>query len=240
MANNAALAAAQGPSSSNPHHGVESLYEEIGPGAYEAVYVNYPPQAASIKWVISQLEAAQIKPAKVLDIGCGTGRPVCAEFAAAGHDVLGIDVSSAMLAFARKNVPGVKFEQMDARDFSAPSASLDAITIYFSMITDVSQDDIREMIRKIHTWLKPGGVFVFMTALVVGNNVQVSWMGRVRATSGLPSDEALEWIRKVGFEVVHADVIKFTPTKAVEIGICGPEDIYEEEHQIVYAKKPTS
>lgn len=224
-------------SSSVPPLSAEAAFDDIGP-AYESAFAGMPLQADSIKWIISQLEQSQIKPAKVLDVGCATGRPVCADLAAAGHDVLGIDVSSAMLDAARKNVPSAKFEQIDARDFSAPPATFDAITVYYSLIASITQDEIRQCIQKIYDWLKPGGLFVFMTVPIDANNIEIRWMGRRLTASGLASEDVVDWIRRVGFEVVHDAISKFTP-KAVEAGICGPEDVLEEETQIVYAKKPT-
>lgn len=196
-------------------------------------------QVDSIKWIISQLEQAQIKPAKVLDLGSGTGRPVCAALVAAGHDVLGIDLSPSMLERARKQVPQAKFEHVDVRNFSAPSATFDAITVYWSMLTDFSQDDIRQSIRKIYDWLKPGGVFVYVTVPIVGNNVEFRWMGRPIIDSGFSREDTADLFRKVGFEIVHDGVSKNTPTKAIELGVCGPEDVPEEEYQVVYAKKPS-
>ncbi|KAI9794847.1 MAG: hypothetical protein M1816_002975 [Peltula sp. TS41687] len=192
-----------------------------------------------MQWVLTQLDQAQIKPAKILEVGCGTGRPVCAEFAAAGHDVLGIDVSSVMLEAACKRVPQAKFEQMDVRDFSAPSATFDAITVYFSLIVDITPDEIRQCIQNIFDWLKPGGVFVFATVPIAAENVEIRFMGKPVIVSGLDSEDALGWMRKVGFEVVRDAVSKFKP-KGVEAGICGPEDVEEEEQLVVCAKKPAS
>ncbi|KAI9792545.1 MAG: hypothetical protein M1816_002065 [Peltula sp. TS41687] len=216
---------------------LEELYDDIAPD-YDKAYAGVPIQTDSIEWVITQLEQAQIKPAKILDVGSGTGRPVCADFVAAGHDVLGIDISSAMIEAARQRVPQAKFEQIDARDFSAPPATFDAITVYWSLIVCFSQDEIRQSIRKIHDWLKPGGIFVFVTAASFpGNNVLTHWLGRPMIASTLPSQEAADWIRKVGFEVVYDAVVKHTPIKAAEVGLCAPEDVYEEDYQVVYAKK---
>lgn len=215
----------------------EALYDDIGP-AYEDVYADLPSQMASIQWLISSLSQSQIRRGKCLDIGCGTGRPVCLELAAAGHDVLGIDVSSTMVEAARKQVPQAEFQQIDVHDYTAPPATFDVITVYFSLITGFSQEEIRQTVRKIYDWLKPGGLFVFMTAANQGDNVQKRWMGRVMVKSSLPSQDMLEWIRKVGFEVVHCAADKWTPEKAVLLGLCKPEDVFEEEHQVVYAKKP--
>jgi 2-polyprenyl-3-methyl-5-hydroxy-6-metoxy-1,4-benzoquinol methylase len=212
------------------------LFNTVGP-AYENAFEGHPEQAASVRWLISQLEAADIKPAKLVDIGCGTGVPVCSGLAAAGHDVLGIDISPAMIAAAKTRVPAAKFEVKDIRDFNPGSASLDAITIYFSLIASVTQDEIKGFIKNIYTWLKPGGLFVFATVPLSAESIQIKWMGHPVQVSSLAPEEAGEAIKSAGFEIMNQVVMNFTP-KGAEAGICKPEDVWEEPHLFVYARKP--
>ncbi|KUI64161.1 Demethylmenaquinone methyltransferase [Cytospora mali] len=216
----------------------EQAFDSVGP-AYEAAFADLPEQAQSINWLLSQLEASDIKPARFVDIGCGTGRPVCSSLADAGHDVLGIDVSSAMINAARERVPNAKFEQIDFRNFNPPQQSLDAASVYFSMIADVTQQEIKGFIADIYRALKPGGLFVFATLPLDVQGVQVKWMGRPMTVSSLAHEVAVETIRTVGFELVHDAVTKFTP-RGAEAGICQKEEVWEEPHLFVYARKPTT
>lgn len=207
-------------------------FDSVGP-AYEDAFAGHTEQAASIDWLLSTLTT---KPARILDIGCGTGRPVCSRLADAGHSVLGIDISGAMLEAARERVPKAEFQQLDYRDFKAEPASFDAITIYFSMIAGVTQDDIKEAFKQVYSWLKPGGLFVFATVAIDANNVEVKWMGRPVTVSSLAPEAAVAAIKDAKFEVVRENVSTFTP-KAAEVGICSKDDVWEELHLFVYAKK---
>ena len=54
---------------------------------------------------------------RVLDLGCGTGQ-LSAQIAAAGAEVVGIDLSAEMIEAAREQFPGLSFAVGDARDFS--------------------------------------------------------------------------------------------------------------------------
>ncbi len=54
---------------------------------------------------------------RVLDLGCGTGH-LSARIAEAGARVVGIDFSAEMIAEARRQFPGIRFEVADARDFA--------------------------------------------------------------------------------------------------------------------------
>src|SRR5689334_18887234 len=85
-------------------------FDEIGP-AYEDAFAGLAAQSTAVDWVLSRLEDKI--PAKFLDIGCGTGRPVCSALAAAGHDVTGIDISGVMIAAARERVPKATFHHVD-------------------------------------------------------------------------------------------------------------------------------
>jgi trans-aconitate 2-methyltransferase len=50
---------------------------------------------------------------RILDVGCGTGQ-LAAEISRSGAQVLGVDQSGSMISEARKNFPGLPFEQADA------------------------------------------------------------------------------------------------------------------------------
>ncbi|KAJ9150320.1 Demethylmenaquinone methyltransferase [Pleurostoma richardsiae] len=221
-----------------PFLSAEQVFDVVGP-AYEAAFEGLPEQAASIKWILSELDAAGTKRARTVDIGCGTGKPVCWALAEAGHDALGIDISAEMVKAARERVPAARFEQADVRDFSPPPASFDVATVYFSMIASVTQEEIRGFMAKIHGFLKPGGLFVFATVPIDADGIQIKWMGHPVQVSSLSPEAGVQAVRDAGFEVVYDAVTKFTP-RAAEAGICKPEDVWEEPHLFVYAKKPVS
>ena len=223
-------------STSNTHPvPADVLYNDLGP-AYETAFAGLPEQAEAIHWLISQLSASTTHAATILDVGCGTGRPVCSALTDAGHNVLGIDISTEMLQAARARVPKASFEQQDVRTFDKPENTYDAITQFFTLLVDFTKDDIRYTIRKFHQWLKPGGYLVFATVPIEGNNYEFKWMGRQVRESSLSTEEVLAFAEKIGFEVVYHKESHFTP-KAVEAGICGPDDVWEEPHLFIYARK---
>ncbi|MBB3594400.1 protein-L-isoaspartate O-methyltransferase [Rhizobium sp. BK529] len=61
---------------------------------------------------------ANAKGGRVLDIGVGGGR-TAALLAGEAGDYVGIDYTPEMVTLARSNHPGLRFENMDARDLSA-------------------------------------------------------------------------------------------------------------------------
>ncbi len=68
--------------------------------------------------------AEQVGPgAAVADLGCGPGA-VTGHLAALGVDAFGLDLSAAMLAVARREHPGLRFEQGSMLDLPLPDGGL--------------------------------------------------------------------------------------------------------------------
>ena len=151
------------------------IYEEIGP-AYQIAFDRPPAQVRSVQWLLSQLAPAS----KVVDIGCGTGRPVCEMLAEAGHHVTGVDFSSRMIETARKQVPSASIVQGDAL-FWEPAQEdrpFDAVTSYFAFLGGTEQKDSRAFFKRAYSWLKPGGAFVFGLVPLDWEKVEIVWLGR--------------------------------------------------------------
>ncbi|EEP78328.1 predicted protein [Uncinocarpus reesii 1704] len=131
----------------------ETLFDYLGK-RYEDAYVNSPQLEAVVQDVLKQLKPGS----RILDIGCGTGKPVAAMLAAAGHSVHGIDVSEEMLKIARAQVPGT-FEKMDMRKF-VPSYKFDAIFAIYSLF-QISPSETHAMASRFAEWLQgDGGILV--------------------------------------------------------------------------------
>lgn len=92
---------------------------------------------------------------RILDLGCGTGH-LTAQIAAAGADVIGIDSSAAMIAAARSAYPTLRFEQVDAREFSF-AEPLDAV---FSNAVLHWIRPPEAVARCVARALRPGGRFI--------------------------------------------------------------------------------
>jgi ubiquinone/menaquinone biosynthesis C-methylase UbiE/diadenosine tetraphosphate (Ap4A) HIT family hydrolase len=127
------------------------------------VYDKIAPEFAQ-KWfhvqsveprILSFLSLLEPK-ASVLDLGCGCGRDVLT-MQKKGVDVVGIDLSSAMILEARRRVPGSIFRQMDARQLSYPKDTFSGIWTC-AVLLHMPDKEIRYTLSEIWRVLKPAGI----------------------------------------------------------------------------------
>ena len=99
----------------------------------------------------------------VVDLGCGSGL-WARELSDAGYGVLGVDISPAMIAIARKRVPRGEFETGSLLKVKLPRCNAvtslgECLNYLFDQSNRMSE--IRRLFRRVYNALKPGGLFVF-------------------------------------------------------------------------------
>jgi len=104
---------------------------------------------------------------KVVEFGCGTGSTAIAHAPYVKH-VQAIDISSKMIEIAQgkavaENIENVTFKRSTVDEFSVPDQTFDAV-LGLSILHLL--DNKEEVIAKVHTMLKPGGIFVTNTACI--------------------------------------------------------------------------
>jgi SAM-dependent methyltransferase len=98
--------------------------------------------------------------ARLLDLCCGTGQ-LASALTSLGYNVTGIDNSTKMLDFARRNAPAAEFVQADARRFNLPD-SFDAIVSTFDSLNHfLSLEELSAVFRQTWLALAPAGWFFF-------------------------------------------------------------------------------
>ena len=117
-----------------------------------------------------------IKGGDALDLGCGTGRHVTASLAAAGFRVTGLDVSARSIDVARRELPSVRFVVGDMAEASFPAGSFDLVTALYSII-HLPREEHGEVLRRVATWLRPGGGLIASLGASCGDAYEEDWLG---------------------------------------------------------------
>ncbi len=138
-------------------------YRALVRAAYDRCAKDYARQRRATAEAELNLIAERLKSgSRILDVGCGAGIPV-ARHLAESFDVTGIDVSSSMIALARKNVPSARFVHADVVETEFPEGSFDAIVSYYS-IFHIPRQEHSDLFRRFAQWIRPGGLVLITVA----------------------------------------------------------------------------
>lgn len=96
-----------------------------------------------------------LKPARVVELGCGAGKEA-AEIVKRVGWYEGFDPAGKLLALARKRVPEASFVLADAQSYNWP-ADLDAVFAFASML-HLNKSVFQQTCQNVLTALRPGGL----------------------------------------------------------------------------------
>jgi trans-aconitate methyltransferase len=152
---------------------------------------------------LDELLALSVSRPNVLDVGCGTGRPVDAYLLERGCTLTGIDVSAAMLDIARRDLPGGTFLRCDVLDFE-PQHPFQAIVAWDSMF-HVPRRYHRDVFERLHSWLTDAGVLLVSLGGSAWEGT-TEMLGETFFFSGFEPEQSLGLLREVGFEVFRWEI----------------------------------
>jgi 2-polyprenyl-3-methyl-5-hydroxy-6-metoxy-1,4-benzoquinol methylase len=128
-----------------------------------------------LEWV-ARLRTILPPQARVLDLGCGNGVPMCRDLAAAGCTVSGVDFSEVQIDRARRLVPGAAFLVADMTAVRFAPESFDVILALYSLI-HVPLSEQPALLARMREWLVPGGRGLLITGHQAWTGAEHSWFG---------------------------------------------------------------
>ncbi len=137
------------------------LYRDDLAYIHDAGYGEVARSAAPV--LLEALERAGLEGGLVVDLGCGSGIAI-ELIAAAGYEVLGVDVSPPMLRLARRRVPEATLRRASLHDVELPRAvAVAGIGEAFNYFVGppTSERRLGRLLRRIHRCLVPGGILLF-------------------------------------------------------------------------------
>jgi SAM-dependent methyltransferase len=106
------------------------------------------------------IDAMVPRGSRILDAGCGPGR-VGAHLAAAGHEVVGVDLDPVLIAAAEQDHPGPRWLVADLAELDLPAAGVpagfDAIVAAGNVMTFVAPSARQEVLRRLRVHLADDG-----------------------------------------------------------------------------------
>src|SRR5262245_24727444 len=128
---------------------------------HDAGFDHFARHAAAV--LVERLQAEGMTGGRVIDLGCGSGI-LSRAIADAGFDVLGIDLSPAMVALARERVPAGEFRVGSyLTEELPPCVAVAAVGEVFNYLFDRGNKPaaLARLFRRVHTALAPGGWLIF-------------------------------------------------------------------------------
>lgn len=198
--------------------GQAEAFDAIG-DRYDDAFPHKDGQLAAGAWLTLSLPAG----ARVLDLGCGTGLPTGRQLTAAGHRVVGVDLSAGMVELARARVPEAEFHQADIRDLrpGGPYGArgrhdlgrFDGATAFFSLLM-LPRAEIPYALDTIRGLLVPGGLFALSMVEADLDDFPVPFLGNTIRVSGYARDDLRQVVSEAGFEVLEQESYAYAPANA--------------------------
>lgn len=140
------------------------------------------------------------KGSKVLDLGCGDGKPIAIYLSKNGFDVFGIDSSLKMIQEFQNNLPNAKWQFSDLLHSNFFNDTFDGI-IAWGVMFHLNELNQKHAIEKISKHIRKGGIFIFTSAKAVG--ACKSFMNQVEFSyTSLGSENYCKLLTQFGFELI--------------------------------------
>lgn len=141
----------------------------------------------------------------VLDLGCGTGRPIAVWFIDQGMHVTGIDQSTEMLALAREAFLEARWLQHWFPEFELVE-EFNAIALW-DVPFHLPRTDHRTLLVNIHDHLLPGGRLMLTSGGSANAACTDSMFNRRFFFDSLEPDVLQSVLKEIGFHIERMDVI---------------------------------
>ena len=140
---------------------------------------------------------------KILDAGCGYGRELRI-FIDHGFEAQGIDMSTGLLALAKKRNPYVNIQEMDVRNLRFEDCFFDAIWCR-AVLHHLPREDTPKVLLEFGRILKPGGVLFVHCRKGTGHIVLKENLssGQERLFTQFSEEGLKENVQTAGFTVLE-------------------------------------
>lgn len=155
--------------------------------------------------ILSMLVDGLERESVILDLGCGTGRPVATHLAAAGFRICGVDQSPAMLALAQARLPAHRWIRAEIENFAFEPKF--AAAIAWDSLFHIPRAHHAEIFTRLWRALPSGGRF----ALTAGGSDHPAFtdtmFDRPFFYDSHPPAVTMTLLEQAGFRVEHQEYL---------------------------------
>ncbi|KAI1866752.1 uncharacterized protein JN550_007605 [Neoarthrinium moseri] len=186
-----------------PENIVEYAYDHISEWYLQWVESHESPRERYVKKL---LEGLQPSPS-ILELGCGPGVPILRLLLEQGAHVVANDISTKQIEKAKARFPDCELISGDMTELVfEPERFHGAISFY--TLFHLPRSKLRDMLTKIHSWLKPNGVFVFNLATIDEEEIHGEFLGYGMFWSSFDIKGSQALLREVGFDLLQVEVLQ--------------------------------
>lgn len=156
--------------------------------------------AADSLW-LERFTAALVAGDRVLDVGCGSGRPMAAALLERSFNVTGVDSSARLVAKAAEDLASAHFIQADMRTLDL-GRTFRGVLAWHSLF-HLTPDDQRIALPRLLAHAAPRSVVMFSSGQRLGHAMG-EWHGEPLYHGSLDAAEYDAILARAGFEVDHA------------------------------------
>jgi len=152
------------------------------------------------------LHLLPLPPANILDLACGSGRD-SRLLSSKGYNVIGVDLSSALLAIAKKNAPLAKFKKQDLRNLQFHNNFFDAVWASAALV-HLKKTELPHVLSSLFLLIKPGGLAFLHQKKGKGEgfSIEPSMPSVKRYYSYYEKDEFEKYVTNAGFIIIDSYV----------------------------------
>ena len=135
------------------------MYSDVFCKVYNEFGWNYYPEIFG-QQLLLWLKRKGLQPKHAMDLACGTG-VLCEILHSSGMEAAGMDFSEGMIAIARERNGQIPYDVADMTTYR-PDRQFDLVTCTGDAINHIAAlVDVEKIFQNVHTYLTPGGYFVF-------------------------------------------------------------------------------
>jgi cyclopropane fatty-acyl-phospholipid synthase-like methyltransferase len=141
----------------------------------------------------------------VLDLGCGTGKPMDMLVHEAGHKIFGIDRSSKLLEIAKKNLPDSEFLLADLETVVL-EGEYDA-AICWDALFHIERKHHEPILKKIAAALRANSRLILTAGGSENPPFTDKMFGEEFFYDSFSPDETIKLVENAGFQIITSEII---------------------------------